>query len=97
LAKKKAGSGLNTMSIQQGMAALVWLLGAAAALGASAHWLADAQTGKVSAWALVALAWSAALIALLAHHVGQLVASHAHTLRSFRFRRVPLAGAHLAE
>ena len=85
------------MSMQQGMAALIWLLGAAVALGVSALWLVDAQSGKMSAWALVSLAWSAALIALLTHHIAQFVTAHVAALMSSRLRRAPLAGVQLTE
>jgi hypothetical protein len=72
------------MSMQHGIAALIWLLGAATAFGVSALWLVDAHAGKMSAWALVSLAWSAALIAVLAHHVAQFIAPRASAFMNLR-------------
>src|SRR5262245_11368619 len=70
--KEQATVPEKNMSMQHAVAVVIWLLGALAAFGASGVWLVDAQTGKMSAWALVSLAWGAALLALLAHHVSQL-------------------------
>lgn len=78
------------MSMQHGIAALIWLLGAATAFGVSALWLVDAHAGKMSAWALVSLAWSAALIAVLARQLAQFIAPRASALMSLRGRE-PLA------
>ena len=72
------------MSMQHGIAALIWLLGAATAFGVSALWLVDAHAGKMSAWALVSLAWSAALIAVLAHHVAKFIAPRASAFMNLR-------------
>lgn len=78
------------MSMQHAVAALIWLLAAVAAFGVSAVWVVDAQTGKMSAWALVSMAWCAALLALLAHHIAQFIAPRANAFMSFRLHRLPL-------
>jgi 4-amino-4-deoxy-L-arabinose transferase-like glycosyltransferase len=75
------------MSMRQRVMAVLWLIGAAAALTLSTLWAIAASNGKVSAWALVAFVWSAALLAGLAHHLTQ-----PDQLDRYRSRRKPLAG-----
>lgn len=57
------------MWMHRGFAALLWLLAAAAAFAISAVWVVDAQSGKMSAWALVPIFWGAALVAVLVHYL----------------------------
>lgn len=66
---------------------LLWALGAAAAAGISGMWVASAQDGRVSAWALVSFLWCVAMLAGLAHHVKETSA-----VTRYRSRRKPLAG-----
>ena len=61
------------MSMRNRLTALLWLLGAAAALGLSLLWVLAAQDGKVSGFALVPFMWSVALLAGCVHHF-----RHAH-------------------
>lgn len=56
------------MSMRNGLTALLWLLGAAAALAICLLGMLAAQDGKVSAFALVPLIWSVALLAGSVHH-----------------------------
>ena len=57
------------MSMREGLALLLWLLGATTSVGVSAFWMLGAQDGKVSAFALVPLMWSVALGAGFVHHL----------------------------
>ena len=56
------------MSMRERLTALLWLLGAAAAIAISALWALAAQDGQVNAFALVAFVWSVALLAGFVHH-----------------------------
>jgi hypothetical protein len=56
------------MSLRERLAALLWLLGAALAISITALWALAAQDGQVSAFALVPLMWSVALLAGFVHH-----------------------------
>lgn len=57
------------MSMHRCLAAALWLLAAAAAFAIGASWAGDAQSGKMTPWALVALFWGAALVAVLVHYL----------------------------
>ena len=56
------------MMIRERLAALLWLLGAALAISITALWALAARDGQVSAFALVPLMWSVALLAGFVHH-----------------------------
>ena len=56
------------MSMRERLAALGWLLGGAAAMATTVIWVLAAQPGQVSAFALVPLTWSVALLAGFVHH-----------------------------
>lgn len=56
------------MSIRERLAALPWLLGAVAAIAISVVWVLGAQDGRVSAFALVPIVWSVALLAGFVHY-----------------------------
>jgi hypothetical protein len=56
------------MSMRERLAALGWLLGGVAAMTITVIWMLAAQPGQVSAFALVPLMWSVALLAGFAHH-----------------------------
>ena len=56
------------MSIRERLAALLWLLGAAATLAITVLWVRAARDGQVSAFALVPFMWSVALLAGFVHH-----------------------------
>jgi hypothetical protein len=75
------------MTMRRRIVILLWILGAASALGISTLWVVAAQSGLLSAWALVPFAWSVALLAGLAHHLRD----GARTTR-YRLDREPLAG-----
>jgi len=57
------------MTTHRNLAAALWLLAAAAALAIGASWAGDAQSGKMSPWAMVALFWGAALVSVLIHYL----------------------------
>ena len=59
------------MSIHRSLAAALWVLAAAAVFAIGASWAADAQDGKLTPWALVALFWGAALVSVLIHYLAQ--------------------------
>jgi hypothetical protein len=61
------GSG-QFMSMRERLAALGWLLGGVAAMTITVIWVLAAQSGQVSAFALVPLMWSVALLAGFVHH-----------------------------
>jgi uncharacterized membrane protein YbhN (UPF0104 family) len=73
------------MSTRRGLAAVLWLLAAAAAIGVAASWADDAQDGKITPWALVAFFWSAALVSVLIHYLAQ----GPDALRRYRLQRKP--------
>jgi hypothetical protein len=56
------------MSMRERLAPLGWLLGAVAALAVTVLGVLGAQPGQVSAFALVPLMWSVALLAGFVHH-----------------------------
>ena len=56
------------MLIRERLAALLWLLGAAATLAITALWALTARDGHVSAFALIPFMWSVALLAGFVHH-----------------------------
>ena len=56
------------MSIRERLAALLWLLGAAATLAITGLWALTARDGHVSAFALIPFMWSVALLAGFVHH-----------------------------
>jgi lipopolysaccharide export LptBFGC system permease protein LptF len=56
------------MSIRETLAAMGWLLGGALTLAVTVLWVLGAQDGQVSAFALVPLMWSVALLAGFVHH-----------------------------
>jgi hypothetical protein len=56
------------MSMRERLAALGWLLGGVAAMTITVIWVLAAQSGQVSAFALVPLMWSVALLAGFVHH-----------------------------
>jgi hypothetical protein len=56
------------MTLRERLAALLWLLGAALAISITALWALAARDGQVSAFALVPLMWSVALLAGFVHH-----------------------------
>ena len=56
------------MSMRERLAALGWLLGGVAALAVTVLGVLGAQPGQVSAFALVPLMWSVALLAGFVHH-----------------------------
>ena len=56
------------MSMRERLAALGWLLGGVAALAVTVLGVLGAQDGQLSAFALVPLMWSVALLAGFVHH-----------------------------
>ena len=48
------------MTTHRSLAAALWLLAGAAAFAVATSWMSQAQSGKVSPWALVAFFWGAA-------------------------------------
>jgi hypothetical protein len=75
------------MSMRGKLTLLLWGVAAAAAFAVSALGVIAAQDGKLSVWALVAFAWSAAMLAGLGHHLSQ----HDAATR-YRQHHKPLAG-----
>ena len=55
-------------------AALLWTLAAVFAFAVCAVWIADAQSGVVSAWVVLPFFWSAAVLAVVGHHLAQWLA-----------------------
>jgi hypothetical protein len=55
-------------------AALLWTLAAVVAFAVCAVWIADAQRGVVSAWVILPFFWSAAVLAVVGHHLTQWLA-----------------------
>lgn len=55
-------------------AALLWTLAAVIAFAVCAVWIADAQRGVVSAWVILPFFWSAAVLAVVGHHLAQWLA-----------------------
>lgn len=66
---------------------VLWGAAAAAALAVSVLAVAAAQDGKLGVWALVAFAWSAALLAGFGHHLTQ-----QDPISRYRQQHKPLAG-----
>jgi len=59
------------MTTHRNLAAALWLLAAAAAFAIGASWAGEAQSGKISPWALVAFFWGAALVSVLIHYLSR--------------------------
>jgi hypothetical protein len=78
---------VRIMSLRQRLAALLWLLAAAGGFALSTLWVIASPSGQMSAWALVPLVWTAALLALVAHNLNQ----YAMRRRYFSQQR-PMAG-----
>jgi hypothetical protein len=57
------------MTTHRNVAAVLWLLAAAATLAIGAIWAPGAQSGKLSPWTLVAFFWGAALLSVLIHYL----------------------------
>jgi hypothetical protein len=71
------------MTTHRNLAAVLWLMAAAAAFAIGAMWAPDAQSGKLSPWALVAFFWGAALLSVLIHYLSQ----GPDALRRYRLQR----------
>jgi hypothetical protein len=76
------------MLLQRILGAALWLAAGAAVLIVYVVWLVDAESGKVSAWAMLPFFWGAALVAALAHYLSQL----RDPVSRYMARRKPLAG-----
>lgn len=76
------------MLVQRLLAALLQILAVVVAFAVCALWIADAQSGTVSAWAILPFFWSAAALAVLGHYLARWRAPVTHYLA----RHKPLAG-----
>ena len=76
-------------------AALLWTLAAVVAFAVCAVWIADAQRGVVSAWVILPFFWSAAVLAVVGHHLAQWLGPLARYLARHRPLAGPRAGAEL--
>ncbi len=76
-------------------AALLWTLAAVVAFAVCAVWIADAQRGVVSAWVILPFFWSAAVLAVVGHHLAQWLAPLARNLARHRLLPRPRTGAEL--
>jgi hypothetical protein len=60
-----------SMLLNRISAALLWILAAPVAFAIGAVWIADAQSGVVSAWVILPFFWSAAVLVAVGHYVAQ--------------------------
>jgi hypothetical protein len=74
--------------MQRGLAAVLWTVAGAGTIAAGMAWGFGVQNGKMSAVAPVAIFWSAALVAVVVHHLSQ----SAGALTRYRLHHKPLAG-----
>ena len=59
------------MTTHRSLAAALWLLAGAAAFAVATSWMSQAQSGKVSPWALVAFFWGAAGVSVAIHYLSR--------------------------
>lgn len=76
------------MTMHRGLTALLWLVAGVGMLAAAGIWAADVQSGKISAFVLVAFFWVAALMAVVVHYLSQ----GADALTRYRLYHKSLAG-----
>src|SRR5262245_6458739 len=75
------------MTTHRSLAAALWLLAGAAAYAVCTAWAAEAQSGKVPPWALIALFWGAAGVSVAIHYLSQ----GPEVLRRYRLSLAPAA------
>jgi hypothetical protein len=76
------------MTTHRSLAASLWLLAGVAAFAIANSWMSQAQSGKVSPWALVAFFWGAAGVSMAIHYLSR----GAEALK--RYRLSPAAARH---
>jgi Flp pilus assembly protein protease CpaA len=77
------------MRMQRIAAALLWTLAAVVAFAVCAVWIADAQSGIVSAWVILPFFWSAAVLAVVGHHLAQWLAPVIRQIAGHKLRAGP--------
>jgi hypothetical protein len=59
------------MTTHRNLAAALWVLAGAAAFAVCSSWAAEAQSGKLSPWALIAFFWGAAGVSVAIHYLSR--------------------------
>jgi hypothetical protein len=73
------------MTTHRSLAAALWLLAGVVAFAVCSSWAGEAQSGKLSPWALVAFFWGAAAVSVAIHYLSQ----GPEALRRYRLSRRP--------
>jgi hypothetical protein len=71
------------MTTHRSLAAALWLLAGAIAFAVCSSWIGEAQSGKLSPWALVAFFWGVAAASVAIHYLSQ----GPEALRRYRLSR----------
>ena len=72
------------MTMNNSLAAALWLLAAAAAFASGPTWAGSMQNGMMTPWALVAFFWGAAVLSVSIHYLAHCLAQAPHALKRRR-------------